>query len=292
MSSTIVKYIARNKELLFSSDTFVCDPVFIVDRHLVADTQNVQLILAFERHIGWRPGEESDAESSRETSSDGSADYGVERGANSVAQGPWSQQKLADVNTQNMNRLSLRNKPFMGSPSGEGEVSNPPGLLLFEYLEQDSPYGREPLADKAILASKFPELRTYRSCDLLPSSWVSVAWYPIYRIPMGPTLQNLDACFLTFHSLSTPFQSANTDWLDFRGSSVQEVHGAGMPFKLSLSILGLAFYKFKVSVWNHNGVNECPKANSLLRAADNWLRSLQVNHPDYQFFVSHNSYRR
>lgn len=24
---------------------------------------------------------------------------------------------------------------------------------------------------------------------------------------MGPTLQNLDACFLTFHSLSTPFQS-------------------------------------------------------------------------------------
>lgn len=96
-----------------------------------------------------RPGEESDAESSRETSSDGSADYGVERGANSVAQGPWSQQKLADVNTQNMNRLSLRNKPFMGSPSGEGEVSNPPGLLLFEYLEQDSPYGREPLADKA-----------------------------------------------------------------------------------------------------------------------------------------------
>ena len=100
---------------------------------------------------GRRPGEESDTESSRETSSDGSADYGVERGANSVAQGPWNQQKLADVNTQNMSRLSLRNKPFMGSPSGEGEgeVSNPPGLLVFQYMEQDSPYGREPLADKA-----------------------------------------------------------------------------------------------------------------------------------------------
>ena len=158
---------------------------------------------------GRRPGEESDTESSRETSSDGSADYGVERGANSVAQGPWNQQKLADVNTQNMSRLSLRNKPFMGSPSGEGEgeVSNPPGLLVFQYMEQDSPYGREPLADKAsaifywklyiafanifhryniaspcilqisVLASKFPELKTYRSDDLLPSSWVSVAWY-------------------------------------------------------------------------------------------------------------------
>lgn len=84
----------------------------------------------------------------------------------------------------------------------------------------------------------------------------------------------------------------NTDWLDYRGSSVQEVHSAGMPFKLSLPIFGLAFYKFKVSVWNHNGVCECQKANSLLRDADNWLRLLQVNHPDYQFFVSHNSYWR
>ncbi|URD88252.1 Heparan-alpha-glucosaminide [Musa troglodytarum] len=28
--------------------------------------------------------------------------------------------------------------------------------------------------------------------------------YPIYRIPMGPTLRDLDACFLTFHSLSSP----------------------------------------------------------------------------------------
>lgn len=28
--------------------------------------------------------------------------------------------------------------------------------------------------------------------------------YPIYRIPMGQTLKDLDACFLTYHSLSTP----------------------------------------------------------------------------------------
>jgi len=27
--------------------------------------------------------------------------------------------------------------------------------------------------------------------------------YPIYRIPTGPTLKDLDACFLTFHSLYT-----------------------------------------------------------------------------------------
>jgi hypothetical protein len=27
------------------------------------------------------------------------------------------------------------------------------------------------------LAGKFPALKTFKSCDLLPSSWMSVAWY-------------------------------------------------------------------------------------------------------------------
>lgn len=61
---------------------------------------------------------------------------------------------------------------------------------------------------------------------------------------------------------------------------------------LSLPIFGLAFNKFKFSVWDPNGDSEGQKANSLLRAADNWLRQLQVNHPDYNFFVSHYSYCR
>lgn len=67
------------------------------------------------------------------------------------------------------------------------------------------------------------------------------------------------------------------------------VHCAEVLLKLPLPTFGLASYKFKVSFWNPNGVYECKKANSLLRAADNWLRLLQVNHPDYRFFVSHNS---
>ena len=28
--------------------------------------------------------------------------------------------------------------------------------------------------------------------------------YPIYRIPTGPTLKDLDGCFLTYHKLHTP----------------------------------------------------------------------------------------
>ncbi|CAB4262618.1 unnamed protein product [Prunus armeniaca] len=239
-----------------------------------------------------RPGDESDAESSRETSSDGSSDYGTERGLNGAPYSALSWQNVADVNGHGCNRALPRNKPFNGSSSDEsGEVCNPPGQLIFQYMEHDQPFGREPLADKiSVLESQFPELRTYRSCDLSPSSWVSVAWYPIYRIPTGPTLQSLDACFLTFHSLSTPIKGTSTDRLRFSGAQAREVQNA--TFKHSLAIFGLASYKFKVSFWNLNGVHECQKANSLLRAADNWLRLLQVNHPDFNFFVSHSTPRR
>ncbi|KAJ4825357.1 hypothetical protein Tsubulata_046196 [Turnera subulata] len=230
-----------------------------------------------------RPGEESDAESSRETSSDGSSDYGAERAAGSG----FRMASMRDANVQSMNRLSLRNKPSKGSSSDECEISNPPCQLIFEYMEHASPFTRQPLADQiSVLASQFPKLKTYRSCDLSPSSWVSVAWYPIYRIPMGPTLQNLDACFLTFHSLSSPSQSPNSN---SRGSGIGEAHFRDMPFKLPLPPFGLASYKFKVAFWNPNGIHECQKVNSLQRAADNWLRLLQVNHPDYRFFVSHNT---
>ena len=40
-----------------------------------------------------------------------------------------------------------------------------PSLMLCDQLLQISD-----------LAFRFPELKTLRSCDLLPSSWVSVAW--------------------------------------------------------------------------------------------------------------------
>ncbi|XP_047319075.1 uncharacterized protein LOC124922385 [Impatiens glandulifera] len=210
-----------------------------------------------------RPGEESDADSSRETSSDGSSEY---------MQGGYNQ--ITRVNGG-------------GSPGNEGDTTSPPGLLIFEYLEHDLPYGREPLADKIeILASRFPKLTTLRSCDLTPASWVSVAWYPIYRIPVGSSLQNLEACFLTFHSLSTtPLRSMmNTRELDSPIPSS----------KMLLPTFGLASYKLKVSVWNNlNGVvEENQKVGSLQMAAENWLRRLRVNHPDYSFFISHSSYIR
>lgn len=234
-----------------------------------------------------RPGEESDVESSRETSSAGSSDCEAERRAKSVVDGSCSHQKLVNLNSQRMNRLSLREKSVMSSSSDEAEMSSSPGTLLFEFLEHEQPYNRRPLTDKvSLLASQFPDLR---SCDLLPSSWISVAWYPIYRIPMGPTLRDLDASFLTFHSLSTR-STSNGRWR-FHGASGRKVHGAGIDAspKISLPAFGLASYKLKGSILTPTGPDECEQENSLLQSADNWLRSLHVTLPDYQFFLAHYS---
>lgn len=65
----------------------------------------------------------------------------------------------------------------------------------------------------------------------------------------------------------------------------------GVP-KISLSAFGMASYKLKGSMWAQRGINESQRADSLMQAADNWLSLRRVNHPDYQFFASHDTYYR
>ncbi|KAJ6849083.1 uncharacterized protein M6B38_271395 [Iris pallida] len=177
-----------------------------------------------------------------------------------------------------------------GNLGVDREACKPPKRLIFEHLERDSPYAREPLSDKmAALATKFPGLKTYKSCDLLPSSWISVAWYPIYRIPTGHTLRDLDACFLTFHSLSTTSNNVSTRHSIGNGGSCssRSVNGTSqMPGKLLLPVFGLASYKLKGSIWTSSSQHEQQLASSLLQGAENWLRLLQVEHPDFSFFLS------
>lgn len=51
-----------------------------------------------------------------------------------------------------MSRLSVHDKHNAiqeGFSRDDSETGNPQDLLLFEYFEQDPPYSREPLADKA-----------------------------------------------------------------------------------------------------------------------------------------------
>ncbi|KAK4280763.1 hypothetical protein QN277_012341 [Acacia crassicarpa] len=237
-------------------------------------------------------GEDSDGDSYRDSSSDGSSDFEIgKRTELSVAQRSF-QHLTGDVSLS-MRGLSVRDKHNAmqeGFSSDDSETGNPQDLV-FEYFEQDPPYSREPLADKIIdLSRRYPGLKSLRSCDLLPCSWMSVAWYPIYRIPTGPTLKDLDACFLTYHTLHTPLtgsgpSQAQTPTLVFPNDM------DGEP-KISIPTFAMASYKLKGSIWMQNGLNEGQPANSLLQAADKWLRMLQVNHPDYQFFISHGTYHK
>ncbi|XXG54010.1 hypothetical protein AAC387_Pa03g1996 [Persea americana] len=203
-----------------------------------------------------RPGEESDGgESCRETSSDESTNCDVD------------------------------------SPKQDGLRSNHQGLV-FEYFERDPPYSREPLADKiSVLACQFPDLKKYRSCDLQHFSWISVAWYPIYRIPTGPTLRDLDACFLTFHLLSERLRCTSNVQPQVRGSR-KVSSPVDMPSKLSLPVFGLSHYKFRGSIWTPNGVHERQQVSHLLQDAEDWLQLLRVDHPDFRFFASHNTFWR
>lgn len=183
-------------------------------------------------------------------------------------------------------------------------------MLLFEYFENASPHSRVPLADKvAELESECSILRTLKSIELHPTSWLSVAWYPIYRIPTGPTLRDLAASFLTYHSLSSPMPDCCRNcrsrfWIAPGGlappSCVVKVaapshpwlrpleagqHNQDLPLpgSASLPAFGLATYKMKGPVWNTYG-QERNFLNALLSGADLWLKDLQIHHPDHDFF--------
>ncbi|KAH1081230.1 hypothetical protein J1N35_020991 [Gossypium stocksii] len=246
-----------------------------VKQYYVPYLSGIQLYVA--PHQPRRTSDIGDAESSREISSAGSSDSETDRRVKGGFDGAW-----AHHNSQRANGSP------MSTSSDEVEVGKSNGLLVFEYFEQEQPHHRKPLYDKiSSLAFQFPEIRMYRSCELFPASWISVAWYPIYRIPMGPTLQNLDASFLTFHSLSTRSQSNNQ--LEYSASSSRKACGVDPSSNISLRVFGLASYKLRGSILNPGGIQESQQASSLLQAADNWLQCLQVQHPDFQFFISHNS---
>uniref|UniRef100_A0ACD5VIF6 Uncharacterized protein n=1 Tax=Avena sativa TaxID=4498 RepID=A0ACD5VIF6_AVESA len=166
-----------------------------------------------------------------------------------------------------------------GFSSDDSESGDTHGRLLFQYLEFDSPFCREPLTDKiSSLSYRFPGLWTLSSCDLSPRSWMSIAWYPIYRIPTGPTLKDLDACFLTFHQLS-----------NYPHGDHPLAHDS-MP-NIPLPVFGLASYKFSNSVWSSTD-GDWQLASCLRQAAADWLRDSRASHPDYQFFVSRGEYHR
>ncbi|XP_052188049.1 uncharacterized protein LOC127798491 [Diospyros lotus] len=173
-----------------------------------------------------------------------------------------------------MSRLSL-------NPSSSNEAGNSSscGVLVFEYLERESPFVRKPLIDKifSLTSDHFPELMTLNSCDVLPTSWICVAWYPICRIPLGSTLRELDTAFLTFHNLSTQSRGNDQPW--FHGPSDGNRHVDEASMKISVPVFGLASYKLWGSIMAPTDPHECQQASNLWEAASQWLSHLQMIMP-------------
>lgn len=91
-----------------------------------------------------RRGAESDAESSKETSSDGSSNCGAENKTKTALQDEWIQ----DISALGSQRALQMNGPSAESSSDESDSCYRHGQLVFEYLERDPPFCREPLTDK------------------------------------------------------------------------------------------------------------------------------------------------
>ncbi|XP_068335948.1 uncharacterized protein [Pyrus communis] len=158
------------------------------------------------------------------------------------------------------------------------------GCLYFEYFERSTPYGRVPLMDKInSLAQRYPGLMSLRSVDLSPASWMAVAWYPIYHIPMGRTIKDLSTSFLTYHTLSSSFQDMDLE--DDIGNNEQQKRKKGEG--ISLPPFGLATYKMQGNVWvSGNCGKDRERLMSLLSVADSWLKQLRVQHHDFNYFTA------
>nr|XP_051209438.1 uncharacterized protein LOC127326690 isoform X2 [Lolium perenne] len=152
------------------------------------------------------------------------------------------------------------------------------GYLTFQYREWDSPYDRVPLADKVSeLAQEYPCLMSLRSAELSPSSWMSVAWYPIYHIPAHGNMKGISACFLTYHSISSVFQD------NIHRSGPERDGGE----TTALSPFGLATYRMEGDLWRRPGSSDPRRLSELHWAASSWLKQVGAHHPDFAFFTSY-----
>lgn len=141
--------------LQFGSVTrsFILLPLFLL-RHMVFPLiapYLVSCMFTLVKFINCRSaGEDSDGDYYRDSSSsDGSSDCEMEKGI--LPRNLQRYDHPANVVSSRIGRLSMSDEQSSGMEgfsSDDGDTGNSRGCLLFEYLERDPPYSREPLADK------------------------------------------------------------------------------------------------------------------------------------------------
>lgn len=210
----------------------------------------------------------------------------------------WSEDSGSDNLSRSLSNNSSKAWDAVSEDSSYDQEGSWPrdklGYLYLHYTEMASPYSRVPLVEMIDeLARSHPALMTLKSVDLSPASWMAVSWYPIYTVPTRNNEKDLEACFLTYHTLSSSFQDCamGCDGIaienDLYCSSQGEKCKKPNSDHVSLIPFGLATYKMQGDVWLDPYDNE--KISYLYSAADSWLKQLNVYHHDFNFFTIHST---
>lgn len=219
---------------------------------------------------------------------------------------------LEDVKVKSKENYRAFEEPhdFSQTPENHG-CARLPSLwgdaeILFEFFESEPPHLRMPLYNKVMELSNsgVPNNKAFGDPSILqstklstlhPSSWFSVAWYPIYRIPEG----KLRAAFLTYHSLGyVAHASVPTD-----NSQVKDKSSSSVSFP----VIGLQSYNAQEKIWFSSNVDVSTKhKDSAALVVRERRRALEQNasafargvvkkdsinianrHPDFEYFMSH-----
>lgn len=184
----------------------------------------------------------------------------------------------------------------------KGTALGDPSRLLFEFFETTSPHEREPFTDRIhqLAAGCCPELLTLNSSSLHPSSWYSVAWYPLYRFPSnGSSIRELNASFLTFHSMSAAPHPSSPRPVETRPQPPQMPLPAQQAFAAkqasvtteqscnAVTLEAFAFmpYKLQGRMWADPMQNKSVY-EPMMAAAEAWVQRRKCTHPDLQFFAN------
>ncbi|XP_024027096.1 uncharacterized protein LOC21394299 [Morus notabilis] len=186
---------------------------------------------------------------------------------------------------------SSKSSDITSDETGETDHGDPFGDLYCQYNETISPYDRIPLTEKIKeLANEYPGLMKFQSTDLSPYSWIAIAWYPIYQIPLTKNVKELSACFLTFHHLSS-FKEEQSKMFPFI-NCVEKEHTGGVcrdheeKSEIAVPPFAALTYKMNGELWMNPATSDQEKIASYLDAASSWLKLLDFNHHDFNFFIS------
>ncbi|XP_023637471.1 uncharacterized protein LOC17884591 [Capsella rubella] len=159
---------------------------------------------------------------------------------------------------------------FTKKPLIDGSSSRSFGEDCHLYLEFDQPLSfeeRPPLIDTvAELAETHHGMNSLKSSDLSENSWFCVSWSPSLQIP---TVEDVDAYFLTYHSMTPVFPE----------TFPQEA-------KVELPVFGAVGSKLPDDVWNMPGTTDQENIKMHEESAASWLGKVMFTQNDFKMFMA------